>query len=239
MHAWKNQAIVDNFITNTRKAIPFGGEQLDIMLRLISKSQPRVNKFIDLGCGDGILSQTILTHYPDAQGLLLDYSSSMIEAANKRMGNFKNQSIIQCDLSNSNWKEHIQEKPELIVSGFAIHHLKNGRKYELFEEIYEVLKPGGIFINMEHVKSATSFGNSLFDEIMVDTLYEKLKEEGKEKRKSDLMKEHLSRPDQYDNILIPVTTQCDWLKEIGFVDVDCFFKCFELSIYAGIKRKEE
>jgi trans-aconitate methyltransferase len=239
MHAWKNQAIVDNFLTNTRKAIPLGGEQLDILLRLISKSQPIVNNFIDLGCGDGILAHTILTQYPDAQGLLLDYSSSMIGAAKSRMTAFQNQRIIQCDLSNGNWKDNIKDKPELVVSGYAIHHLKNGRKYELFEEIFEILRPGGIFVNVEHVASATTFGTSLFDELMVDTLYAKLKEEGREKSKSDLMKEHLNRPDQYDNILIPVTVQCDWLKEIGFIDVDCFFKCFELAIYAGIKRPEE
>jgi hypothetical protein len=47
MHAWKNQVIVDNFLTNTRKAIPLGEEQLDLLLRLISKSQPIVNNFID------------------------------------------------------------------------------------------------------------------------------------------------------------------------------------------------
>ena len=104
MHAWKNQAIVDNFLTNTRKAIPFGGEQLDILLRLISKSQSNVHNFIDLGCGDGILSHTILTQFPDAKGLLIDYSSSMIEAAKKRMSIFKSQTITQCDLSNSDWK---------------------------------------------------------------------------------------------------------------------------------------
>jgi tRNA (cmo5U34)-methyltransferase len=235
MHAWKNQSIVENFLINTRKAIPLGGEQLDILLRLISKSQSSVKNFIDLGCGDGILSHTILTQFPEAHGLLLDYSSSMIEAAKKRMSIFKNQTISQCDLSNNTWKSKVNEKPEVIVSGFAIHHLKNGRKYELFEEIYDVLKPGGIFINMEHVKSESTFGNALFDEIMVDTLYEKLKGEGTEKSKAELMKEHLIRPDQYDNILVSVTTQCDWLKEIGFTNVDCFFKCFELSIYAGIK----
>jgi len=66
MHVWKNQAIVDNFLTNTRKAIPLGGEQLDILLRLISKSQPIVNNFIDLGCGDGILAGYSINHTPTA-----------------------------------------------------------------------------------------------------------------------------------------------------------------------------
>ena len=236
MDAWKNPSTVDYFLTKTREARPFGAEQLDILLRLILKSQPVVNNFIDLGCGDGLLANTILDQYPDAKGLLLDYSPSMITAAKKRMCSFQNQKIIQADLSDSNWQDTIINKPEVVVSGYAIHHLKNRRKYELFEEIFKILKPGGIFINMEHVASATKFGNSLFNDLIVDTLYTNLKKDGKKQSKEDLMKEYVNRADQYENILLPVTTQCDWLKEIGFSDVDCFFKCLESAIYAGIKR---
>ncbi len=236
MDAWKNPSIVDNFLTNTRKSLPFVDEQFDILLRLITKSQNVVNNFIDLGCGDGILANTILTKYPDAHGLLLDYSPSMINAAKDRMNAFPNQIIIQSDLSKTNWKDNIKIKPEVVVSGYAIHHLKNGRKYELFEEIFEILLPGGIFVNIDHVASASKFGNSLFNDLTVDARYAKLKEEGKERSKNDLMREYVNRPDQCDNILLPVTTQCDWLEEMGFHDVDCYFKFFELAIYAGIKK---
>ena len=236
MDAWKNPLIVNNFLTNTRKSLPLVDEQFDILLRLISKSQTDVNNFIDLGCGDGILANTILTQYPNAHGLLLDYSPSMIDAAKDRMSAFQNQRIIQADLSKSNWQDNITNKPEVVVSGYAIHHLKNSRKYELFEEIFEILKPGGIFVNIDHVASLTKFGNSLFNDLTVDARYAKFKEEGKERSKIDLMSEYLNRPDQYDNILLPVTMQCDWLEEIGFSDVDCYFKFFELAIYAGIRR---
>lgn len=236
MDAWKNPSTVDNFLTKTREARPFGVEQLDILLRLILKSQPVVNNFIDLGCGDGLLANTILEQYPDSNGLLLDYSPSMITAAKKRMSAFQNQKIILTDLSDSNWQDIIINKPEVVVSGYAIHHLKNGRKYELFEEIFKILKPGGIFVNMEHVASVTQFGNSLFNDLIVDTLYANLKKEDKKQSKEDLMNDYVNRADQYDNILLSVTTQCDWLKEIGFSDVDCYFKCLESAIYAGIKR---
>ncbi len=235
MSAWKNQSVVDNFLTKTREARPFGAEQLDIMLRLISNSQPVVNNFIDLGCGDGLLANTIMNQYPDSNGLLLDYSPSMISAAKTRMSAFKNKKIIQSDLSDSKWLDNVINRPGVIVSGYAIHHLKNGRKYELFEEIFEILKPGGIFINMDHVSSVSEFGYNLFNEFIVDTLYEKM-DADKKQSKADLMKEYLNRPDQSENILLSVITQCDWLKEIGFKDVDIFFKCFESSMYAGIKR---
>ena len=32
-----------------------------------------------------------------------------------------------------------------------------------------------------------------------------------------------------------VEDQCEWLREIGFADVDCFFKVFELAVFGGRK----
>ncbi|SPE57295.1 hypothetical protein SBV1_270094 [Verrucomicrobia bacterium] len=30
--------------------------------------------------------------------------------------------------------------------------------------------------------------------------------------------------------------QCQWLREIGFENVDCYFKVFELALFGGTKR---
>ena len=35
------------------------------------------------------------------------------------------------------------------------------------------------------------------------------------------------------NILASVEDQCRWLREIGFVEVDCFWNYFELAIFGG------
>ncbi len=37
------------------------------------------------------------------------------------------------------------------------------------------------------------------------------------------------------NIIAPVETQCDWLREIGFIHVYCFMKLFEIALFGGIK----
>lgn len=41
------------------------------------------------------------------------------------------------------------------------------------------------------------------------------------------------RPDKAANILTPVEDQCAWLREIGYVDVDCYLKAFELAVFGG------
>ena len=45
--------------------------------------------------------------------------------------------------------------------------------------------------------------------------------------------DYTNRPDKHDNILAPVEEQCRWLRRLGFTDMDCFFKAFELAIFGG------
>ena len=45
--------------------------------------------------------------------------------------------------------------------------------------------------------------------------------------------EYVSRPDRADNILALVEDQCGWLRDIGFLDVVCFWKYFELAVFGG------
>lgn len=37
------------------------------------------------------------------------------------------------------------------------------------------------------------------------------------------------------NKLVDVHTQLEWLREIGFVDVDCHWKWLELALFGGVK----
>jgi len=36
-----------------------------------------------------------------------------------------------------------------------------------------------------------------------------------------------------------VEVQCEWLRDAGFIDVDCFFKAFELAIFGGKRPPDE
>lgn len=121
---------------------------------------------------------------------------------------------------------------DVIVSGYAVHHLADQRKQELYREIFGLLAPGGLF-NTEHVSSNTSWVESISDNLHVDSVYTFHVRKGSRKTWEEIANEYVHRPDQQGNILTPVEAQCDWLRGCGFQDVDCYFKIFERAVFGG------
>ena len=75
---WKTSNLDRFFIENVQGGFPYTAEMYDMMLRLISANEPAGSKktlsFLDLGCGNGFLSKSILARYPEAAGVLVDFS---------------------------------------------------------------------------------------------------------------------------------------------------------------------
>ena len=125
--------------------------------------------FLDLGCGDGFLGRFIYELYPDSKGVFLDISQEMIDKAMEKSLKGSTEFIVQ-DFGEDNWMSAINstEKFDLIISGYAIHHIENDRKKRLYIDIYNLLKPDGIFLNLEHVSSPTERIEELFGDLFLD-----------------------------------------------------------------------
>ena len=192
---------------------------------------------MDLGSGDGIPTSTILSQYPQAHGVLVDFSQPMLAAAQEKLANYQNLTFLQLDYGDPAWIREVEKYIpfSLVVSGSSIHHQPDERKKELYLEIYNLLDWGGIFINTEHVASNSNLGRNLFDEYFIDSLHAWHKNQGVEKSPDEVAGEFYRREDKEANLLAPVEKQCRWLRNIGFADVDCFFKLFELAVFAGRK----
>lgn len=232
---WQNPTVVNQFLTGVRAGIPLASEQIDIALRVIAKACPQIEQFIDLGCGDGILTQAMLTQYPQAKAIALDFSAPMLKQAQQRLQPFSKQvQYLEGDLGDGRWCETLQPV-DVIISGYCIHHLETPRKQQLYREIYNQLKPGGCFINIEHIASASPEGETLFNELLIDSLYQWHQHQQSPLTKTEVAEKFVYREDKVANILEPVELQCQWLRQTGFEQVDCYFKVFELAVFGGIK----
>jgi ubiquinone/menaquinone biosynthesis C-methylase UbiE len=222
------------FLNEVRGGIPYAAAQLDVMLRVLGLAERPIDRFLDLGCGDGTVARTVLNRFPSAEAVLLDFSEPMLAAARSHLLDASCH-MLQVDFGDSMWVSSVADWApfDAVVSGYAIHHQPDNRKRSLYAEIYELLAPGGVFVNVEHVAPATPRISALSDELFVDSLTAHNRRLGGQKTREQIASDYVQRPDKAANILAPVEDQCAWLRAIGFVDVDCYFKIFELAVFGG------
>jgi tRNA (cmo5U34)-methyltransferase len=234
---WQTAELAKTFLEGVRGAIPGANVQLEVLDKIISVWCPLPAKILDLGCGDGAIGRTLLNTHPKTHVVFADFSEPMLEALQGQIGSDQRATVIKADFATPAWVRSFEaEKPfDVIVSGFAIHHQPDDRKKKLYSEIYGLLGEGGVFLNLEHVSSATLSVSALFDSFFVDHLLCFHKDTVPNKTRQEIEEAYYQQPDKEENILAPVEEQCQWLRDLGFQDVDCFFKIFELALFGGRK----
>ena len=206
VNEWINADHATNYLGRADR-IPHRTEGEATLLELLPATVSRV---LDLGSGDGRLLGFVLARYPDAKAVALDFSPTMLECLRRRFAENSNVSVID---HNLDYPLPPLGQFDAVVSSFAIHHCSHERKRELYGEILGLLAPGGIFCNLEHVASPTR------------------------KLHADFLAAIGYTPETEDpsNKLFDLHAQLEWLRSIGYEDVDCFWKWRELALMAGRK----
>lgn len=234
--AWRDRAVASRFASERGAIVPESRTQIDVLLHVLRGRGRPVSRVVDLGCGDGVLLDAVLSAFPDAAGIALDYSEPMRELAARRLARLGDRAAVApADLREGAWRAAVPDTVDVVVSGFAIHHLPDLRKRTLYGEVFERLAPGGTFLNLEHVASATPAIEALGDEAFVRFQAAAREAAGETVDLGAVRAAFHARPDKADNVLAPVERQCAWLRELGFVDVDVFWKWFELALFGGTK----
>ncbi len=190
-----------------RDTLPHRVDALEMLCELLPA---RVSRVLDLGTGDGSTLALVLAGHPEARGVGVDFGAEMLRRARERFSGDERVEIVEHDLS--------RPLPadlgvfDLVVSSFAIHHLDPPRQRALYAEIRDRLEPDGMFVNAEHVASPTPRLHRAF-----------LAALGREPHQDDP-----------SNQLVAVETHLAWLRELGYEEVDCFWKWRELVVVAGI-----
>jgi SAM-dependent methyltransferase len=150
-HDWHSREYVDNWIErgvtrdNVRRPL------LQQMLTLAPFAPEAEINVLDVGAGYGLVSEQVLRIFPRARLTLQDYSAPMFEHASSRLGLHRRQiSFVLTDLRDPAWTGELRAPFDLIVSGLAIHNLREHSLIQAcYRSIYELLRPTGIFLDYD------------------------------------------------------------------------------------------
>jgi SAM-dependent methyltransferase len=203
--SWHDEGKVQEYVGRVgRLAARAAGEA-----ELVEALPERVERVLDLGCGDGRLGAVVIDARPAVLDVVgLDDSPPMIDLARERFAGDNRVDVRPHDLRD--------ELPDLghfdvVVSGFAIHHLDHDRKRSLFAEIAEALEPGGVFANLEVVQCATPELHEEFNR-------------------------RIERPGgDPEDALAGVEEQLTWMRAAGLVQVDCNWRWRGFALLVGSK----
>lgn len=191
-------------------AIPHRAEGEAELLHWLPQPCHRV---LDLGSGDGRLLALVKLARPVTESVAIDFSDTMLRQLDMRFAADATVRVVEHDL-NQPLSPSLGQF-DAIVSSFAIHHVGHERKRALYEEVHQLLRPGGVFCNLEHVSSPSERLHLRF----LDCLGVKPED------------------DDPSNKLLDVGTQLGWLRQIGFEDVDCAWKWRELALLVATKSR--
>jgi tRNA (cmo5U34)-methyltransferase len=189
------------------------------------------NTILDLGCGDGALAEELLKVDDTLTAVLVDASEDMLDGARERLRCYNRVSFVQ-----SSFEELCHSGPllgpfDLVASSLAIHHLPLSGKRELFDFIYQNLRPGGHFLNIDTMLPATPELEAWYLQLWEGWMRRHC-DAAQLKEGMELMNGHHQAP-AHHACLDTLPDQLSLLEQCGFTDVDVVFKDGIFTIYCG------
>ncbi|SPD73433.1 SAM-dependent methyltransferase, type 12 [uncultured Desulfobacterium sp.] len=234
---WADKDFSQGYRDDADIILPFRVQFIEISISLYEHfiSQNPQAKVMDLGCGDGLFIQELTKSSKPLKITLVDGSAEMLAAAKRRLSGQDGTCFIKASFQQLLANDLLDENFDFIYSSLAMHHLTFDEKKKVYAYIYEHLIPDGWFI---HYDVALPPSDNL--EKWYLSLWRKwIKRHSSKERQEQL----LTVPDQYkdnpDNVPDTLGSQLKILKDVGFINVDCFYKYGLFSLFGGSKQGRE
>ncbi len=230
---WADSEFSQNYRDEANIYLPFRSKFIEIAKSLYANfiSSRTEAKVLDLGCGDGLFIQELLKSFSPASVTLVDGSNEMLDAAKKRLGKNTNLNFIRASFQDLLAEKPLNENFDFIYSSLAIHHLPFEEKKRLYAYIHKLLSPEGCFVHYDVVVPPSRKIEKWYLSLWRQWINEHPAKEQRGKL--------LGIPEQYkgnsDNMPDTLESQLQALSEIGFKEVDCFFKYGIFSLFGGFK----
>jgi tRNA (cmo5U34)-methyltransferase len=204
------------------KLIPHFDLFYGTLLRQIPFPPEAPIRILDLGAGTGLVTSFLTAQFPNATFVLTDISDKMLTEARARFKGSTRHEFQGVDHRELRFHEEF----DVVVSALSIHHLEHDGKQDTYIRIFRALRPGGAFVHAEQVLGPTPELETLYQKNWVESI-----------RASGLAEDRIEASLQRvrADLNAPLQEQLEWLRAMGFHDVDCWFKYYRFAVFGGTK----
>lgn len=105
---------------------------------------------LDLAGGTGSISLRVLRRFPHARTTLVDVDPVLLTIARASLD--ERSTIVSADLRSPEWTKALDRTDyDAVLTATALHWIEADRLAQLYGEVRDVLRPGGVFINADHM----------------------------------------------------------------------------------------
>ncbi|MGB0454843.1 MAG: carboxy-S-adenosyl-L-methionine synthase CmoA [Bacteriovoracaceae bacterium] len=229
-----NQAVANVFDDMVQRSIPFYDQIhriiIDLVQRFKYKDQDELIIY-DLGCSTAttieiLLQALCLSEASPKQVKIIgvDQSKPMIEKATQKLKAY----------SSNNYELHCQDLNEIdfqtadmVIMNYTLQFISVGKRVDLLTKIFRALKPGGLFLLSEKIKT----DNPFFEELFIELYYDFKRGNGYNELEISQKREAL------ENVLVPLTPaqQLEFMSQAGLQNVEMLFRWYNFASFLGIK----
>jgi SAM-dependent methyltransferase len=151
-HDWHSDRYVADWIARDARRMAERMPILEALIAAVPFPADATIDVLDVGGGSGVVTDAVLDAFPAARVTLQDFSEQMLTRARETFSTHDRAiRYVQCDLLDPAWPQQVGGPFDLVVSGIAIHNLKDlAAMAACYEAVHGLLKPGGCFLDYDH-----------------------------------------------------------------------------------------
>lgn len=205
-----------------RQLVPYFDDFYGTALSLIPHPADSPIRVLDLGAGTGLLSALVAEVFPQASFTLVDISTEMLAKARARFADRPGFGFRVLDLA----ADPLEGEYDVAVSALALHHLEHPDLAKAFRNIYGALVSGGVFINADQTLGSSPENERQFDQAW----HRDIRAQGSSEADVTAAVERMKA-----DKTATLADQLAWLREAGFIDVECWYRRYRFAVYSGQK----
>jgi ubiquinone/menaquinone biosynthesis C-methylase UbiE len=184
---------------------------------LINYLPPHPQTVLELGCGSGALSLSLVKYASECDFTFVDASEEMIEATRARVQEDFPETARRATFVIARFEEYNMGRNQfdVVTSSISLHHVED--KGALFRRVREAIKSGGTFRFVDQLSGGTEANHAR----MWQSLLEFMGSPGNcTEVELQSMLAHSKAHDHYT----PLAAHFHLLQEAGFVGIDCVWR---------------